>query len=229
MPAGTGSIENPVSQNYEFEARGPAIIPSRVVDPPDGKIPYQPWALAWRNQQTHDRDHPTRPEHYDSQQQCMTAPPRLLYATEEYRLIQPRGFVVFVWTRYHQFRVIPLDQEAYPRPGPNLKLWMGFTRGRWDGNTLVVETFNQNGKSRLTSAGDFLTDNVKYTERYTFLDADTITYEVTIDDPSEFTRPWTMRVRQRRHNKDEEIWEEGCPEGIEVERGLFDTTFRRAK
>ena len=74
-----------------------------------------------------------------------------------------------------------------------MKLWMGDARGRWEGNTLVVDTTNVRG-ARLTYIGDFYSDNAHIVERITFVDADTMNYEATVDDPTVFTRPWTMRV-----------------------------------
>lgn len=115
------------------------------------------------------------------------------------------------------YRVIPLDGS--PHIGSNLKTWMG----RWEGNTLVVDTTNLNGKNRLTSTGDFFTGKVHLSERFVFVDPDTMNYEVTITDPTVYTRPWTMRVGQKRLSKKElfdergqvdvELWEEGCVEG----------------
>ena len=93
-----------------------------------------------------------------------------------------------------------------------MKLWMGDGRGRWEGNTLVVDTTNLNAKSRLDVIGDFFSDNAHIVERFIFVDANTMNYEATITDPTVFTRPWTMRVAQRRM-PDEEFWEWACHEG----------------
>ena len=104
----------------------------------------------------------------------------------------------------------PLDGR--PHVGPDVKLWMGDGRGRWEGNTLVVDTRNLKAKSRLDVVGDFFTDKAHLVERMTFVDANTMNYEATIDDPTVFTRPWTMRVVQRRL-PDDEMWEWACHEG----------------
>jgi hypothetical protein len=135
--------------------------------------------------------------------------PRLYYLPT-FHIIQPPGAVLFVWEDYHAYRFIPLDGR--PHVGPNVKLWMGDARGHWEGNTLVVDTTNLNAKSRLSVVGDFFSDKAHLVERMTFVDANTLTYEVTIDDPAVFTRPWTMRVAHRRA-PDEEVWEMGCHEG----------------
>ena len=124
--------------------------------------------------------------------------------------MQPAGSVVFVWDDHHAYRVIPLDGR--PHVGPDVKLWMGDGRGRWEGNTLIVDTRNLKAKSRLDVVGDFFTDKTHLVERLTFVDANTMNYEATVDDPTVFTRPWTMRVVQRRL-PDDEMWEWACHEG----------------
>jgi hypothetical protein len=116
---------------------------------------------------------------------------------------------VFIWDEYHAYRVIPLD--GHPHVGPNLKLWMGDARGHWEGNTLVISTTNLKG-ARLSYIGDFYSDNAHVVERLTFVDASTMSYEATIDDPAVFSRPWTMRVAERRR-PDDEMWESACHEG----------------
>ena len=223
VPATSNGVENPFQTNIDYApAGGGRDIPSRVVDPPDGKIPYQPWALEKRNRQwTVDRDNPTRPEHVDTANRCIHVPPRAYYNQgAAFRVIQPQGSVVFLWEQFHLYRVVPVTPESEVLPGQNLKLWMGLSHGRWDGNTLVVQTTNINGKSRIDSNGDFLTDHARFTERFSFIDAETLVYEITIEDPTVYTRPWTMRVLQK-HRKDEEPMEDACHEGMEVERSLF--------
>jgi hypothetical protein len=184
--------------------------PSRIVDPADGLLPYQPWAAAKQKQQESDYEHPTRPEHIDTQHRCLlSGVPRLYAIVPSYRIIQIPGSVIFVWDEYHAYRVVPLDGR--PHVAPSVKLWMGDARGHWEGNTLVVDTTNMRG-ARLTYIGDFYSQNAHVVERMTFVDANTMTYEATVDDPSVFTRPWTMRVGQKRR-PDEETWESACWEG----------------
>src|SRR4030095_11580117 len=125
----------------------------------------------------------------------------------------------FVWDDYHAYRVVPLDGR--PHIGSTAKLWMGAWRGHWEWHTLVLDTTNVNSKGRLTVAGDFLSDKAHITERLTFVDADTMTYETTIDDPTVFPRPWTMRAVEKR-KAEYEIWENDCHEGdIRVEGMLL--------
>jgi hypothetical protein len=210
---GSVSLSNPISGGADLlrRASGKDVrVPSRVTDPPDGLVPYQPWALARQKQQEAVYDKPTRPEHIDTQHRCLLGGiPRLYTNVPTFRIIQPPGAVVFIWDEYHAYRVIPLD--ARPHIGSEVKLWMGDARGHWEGTTLVVDTTNVKG-TRLSFSGDFFSDNVHITERIAFVDANTMNYDATIDDPTVFTRAWTMRVVEKRR-PDEEPWESACWEG----------------
>jgi hypothetical protein len=210
---GSTSLTNPIDGQADFDRRVTGAdprVPSRVVDPPDGQIPYQPWAAARQKQQAQDYDKPTKPEHFDTQHRCLlSGVPRLYYIVPAFKILQPPGSVVFIWDEYHAYRVIPLDGR--PHVGPNVKLWMGDARGHWEGNTLIIDTTNVKG-ARLTYMGDFYSDNAHVVERLTFVDANTMSYEATIDDPTVYTRPWTLRVAERRR-PDDEVWESACYEG----------------
>ena len=93
----------------------------------------------------------------------------------------------------HYYRAIPLN-GAMPHVSPTVKQWMGNSRGHWEGNTLVVDVTGITGKNWLDQVGNFFSDNVHVVERFTLADANTIDYEVTIEDPTVFTRPWKMRL-----------------------------------
>jgi hypothetical protein len=211
--AGSTSLTNPISGGEDFDRRvkGTEIRrPSRIIDPPDGLLPYQPWAAARQKQQEKDYDNATRPEHIDTQHRCLlSGVPRMYTIVPVFQIIQSPGAVVFVWDEYHAYRVIPLDGR--PHIASNVKLWMGDARGHWEGNTLVVDTTNVRG-ARLTYIGDFYSENAHVTERIAFVDADTMNYEATVTDPTVFTRPWTMRVVEKRR-PDDEVWESACWEG----------------
>ena len=210
---GTHSLNPAISSGDFFRNRLAGVTtdnPSRIVDPEDGLIPYQPWAAALQQELEATYENPTRPEHIDTQTRCLGPGVPRLYYNPRFRILQPTGSVVFVWDQYHSYRVIPLDGR--PHISPRIKLWSGDGRGRWEGNTLVVDTRNLNAKSRLDVVGDFFTDQARILERFIFIDADTMHYEATITDPSVFTRPWTMRVVQRRE-AEEEFWEYACHEG----------------
>jgi hypothetical protein len=211
--AGSTSLTNPISGGEDFDQRASGTSvrrPSRIIDPPDGLLPYQPWAAARQKQQNYDYDHATKPEHIDTQHRCLlSGVPRLYTIVPSFKIIQTLGSVLFVWDEYHAYRVIPLDGR--PHIAPDVKLWMGDGRGHWEGNTLVVDTTNVRG-ARLTYIGDFNSENAHIVERFTFVDADTMNYEATVDDRTVFTRPWTMRVVEKRR-PDQEVWESACWEG----------------
>jgi hypothetical protein len=206
---GTFSLTNPMTGAAEFESRATGRVirnPSRIVDPPDGQVPYQPWAAALKKQQEVNFEHTTRPEHIDTQSRCLLSGVPRWYMLGQFQVIQTPGTVVFIWDDYHAYRV---------------KLWMGDGRGRWEGNTLVIDTTNLNGKARMSVTGDFFSANAHLVERLTFADTSTMTYEVTIDDPTVFTRPWTMRVAERRR-PNEEPWEASCHEGEKSSEGALE-------
>jgi hypothetical protein len=213
VSGGTQSLDPLMSSAADFEQRVTGVVkhpPSAIVDPVDGHIPYQPWAAALQKGLATAYENPTRPEHVDTQTRCLVPGIPRLYYFPTFRITQAPGRVVFVWDEYHTYRVIPLDGR--PHLGPNMKLWMGDARGHWEGTTLVVDTTNLNAKSRLDVIGDFYSDKAHIVERFVFVDANTMNYEATITDASVFTRPWTIRIAQRRI-ADDEFWEFACHEG----------------
>ena len=215
---GTHSLNPAISSGDYFRNQLAGVTtdnPSRIVDPADGNVPYQPWAAALQQELEAVYENPTQPGHIDTQTRCLGPGVPRFYLNPRFRILQPSDSVVFVSDQYHSFRVIPLDGR--PHISPRVKLWSGDGRGRWEGNTLVVDTTNLNAKSRLDVVGDFFSDQAHLLERFIFIDDVTMHYEVTITDPTVFTQPWTMRVIQRRE-AEEEFWEYACHEG---ERDAF--------
>jgi len=208
--AGGGRLEE-----IQREQKGIARIakPSRVVDPPDGKIPYLPAAAARQRVLADHADTPIAPEHIDPQARCLAGGvPREMFHSQV-RILQSAGQVVILNSQNHVFRVIPLDGR--PHVGPHTKLWMGDSRGHWEGTTLVVDVTNQNAKGRLDMVGNFFSDNAHVVERFAFVDTNTLNYRATIEDPAVYTRPWTIAskfVRGKR-GQGEEYWEDACHEG----------------
>jgi hypothetical protein len=161
---------------------------SRIVDPADGKIPYQPWAAA-KAKDILDNHLDPQPQHLDPVSRCVVqGVPRGMYQGE-YEILQPPGQVVILIEPVHQFRVIPLDNR--PQPHGDIKLFMGSSRGRWEGNTLVVTTTNFNNLTWFDIVGSFHSAAMKVMERFTFTDINTIDYRATIEDAKVYTRPWT--------------------------------------
>jgi len=196
-----------------------------IIDPPDGLIPYQPWAAAKRQEIPHGRDGETIGRKLTQRQPvslrdlsphtfCLPGAPHVVF-NRDFQFIQTPGAVVMAWEWSHAYRVISLDGR--PHIAPNVKLVMGDARGHWDGNTLVVETTNLNDWDWLDAAGTFHSDAMSTIERFAFADANTINYQVTVTDPKVFTRPWTAAFAIRRTTPGEELMEHACVEG---ERGV---------
>jgi hypothetical protein len=179
--------------------------PTWVVDTPDGKIPYQPWALEQRKENWDKYLDPNVP--------CLSSGvPRMLYTPGDITIAQTKDAFVLEHSRSHTFRVIPIGSA--PRIDPSVRLWLGTSRGRWDGNTFVADVTNQNGLTWLDQAGNFFSEAVHVVERFTMADANTIHYEARIDDPTVYTRPWTMVFAMRRNTDPKyEVFEEACHEG----------------
>ena len=189
---------------------------SLIVDPADGRIPYQPWARARRTEVFDNHNNPTKWEHVDTHTRCfLSGIPRLFYQGE-FQILQPPGYVVILQEFNHGSRIIPLDGR--PHVGDGIKLWMGDSRGRWEGNTLVVDVTSNNDKARLDIVGDFHSDAARIAERFTFVSPDRINYEATFEDPKAYTRPFTMaltfgRTVQGEAAKSYELLESACHEG----------------
>ena len=189
---------------------------SLIADPPDGKIPYQPWARAKRQDVFDNHNNPTTWEHVDPHTLCwLSGVPRMFYQGMT-QILQTPGYVVVLQEFNHAYRVIHLDGRPHVPAG--LKLWMGDSRGRWEGHTLVVDVTSKNDKTRFDIVGDFHSDAVRIRERFTVVDPDTIRYEATFDDPTVYTRPFTMRLNLGRAVRGEEakthhLMEEACREG----------------
>jgi hypothetical protein len=186
-----------------------------MVDPPDGVMPHQPWALERRNQAMKEFLAPT-PAMMDPQTRGWPngMPRENYYSSIEngpFQIFQPPGYVVFFYEIHHEFRIVPLDGR--PHPGQDIKLWEGDSRGHWEGNTLVIEVMNNDDSTRFDVMGNFHSDQMKVTERWTILDKDSIDYKATIDDPKVYTKPWTLGVKMVRAKPGTEIFEYAGVEG----------------
>jgi len=174
-----------------------------VVDPADGKLPYQTWARAERIA----RAQPHR-GYDDPTAHCFVAGiPRSHYVPQPVQILQPPGYVVVLFERM-SWRHIAMT----PRPDlpDNVRLWQGDSHGRWDGDTLVVESKSFNGKAWLNEVGDIVSHMQTVVERFTPVDDDTIIYRATVSDPIPYTRPWTIQVPM--HRKADELLEVACRE-----------------
>jgi hypothetical protein len=186
---------------------------SLIVDPPDGKIPpltpaAQQRATA-RAQQA--RLHPADgPENRSLGERCLVqasaGPPMLPGGyNNNYQIVQGPGYVAILVEMLHEVRIIPLDGR--PHLPSAVRHWLGDSRGRWEGNTLVVDTTNFTGKTAFRGSGE----NLHLVERFTRTDAETIRYEFTVDDPATFTKPWSAELPM--HPGQGPIYEYACNEG----------------
>jgi hypothetical protein len=200
---------------YWFE-RGEVVAGRRsslIVDPPDGRIPpLTPAAQKQAAARAQERSlHPADgPEDRSLQERCLlwgSAGPPMLPGpyNSNYQIVQSRGYVMIFVEMIHDARIIPLDVR--PHLGPEIRLWLGDSRGHWEGNTLVVDTTNFTGKSAFRGSGE----NLHLIERFTRVDSETIRYEFTVDDPATFTRPWKAEIPMRKTQGP--IYEYACNEG----------------
>ena len=128
-------------------------------------------------------------------------------------IVQAPGWVAIRNEMIHETRVVPLDGR--PHPSPEIKTWMGISRGRWDGDTLVVETRNFDPRTSgiaVNGGGARISDALVVTERFTRVGGDQIDYEMHVSDPKTWTRAWTMRYPLKLDN-DYGFYEYACHEG----------------
>jgi len=179
-----------------------------IVDPPDGLIPYQPWAAekAKDNFAHHLADEPEL-HCYES------GLPNQMYRQFGFQILEPGGYVVMNWEFMHAVRIIPTDNRPHVLP-PSKKLFQGDSVGHWEGDTLIVDTTNLNDRTWLDSAGNIHSDQMHVVERFTMVNDRTINYEATIDDPKAYTRPWKVAFPLNRNMQPNyEQMEFACIEG----------------
>jgi hypothetical protein len=189
-----------------------------VVDPPDGRVPVRPEA-----EQRRDADAARITESYEFMNvwdRCITrgVPGGFFPANYNngYQILQTPGYVVIVSEMIHEARIIPTDGR--PHRAAHLRSITGESVGRWEGDTLVVDTTNYNDKGSIATAstsgrmrGIPQSEALHVVERFRRLDAGTISYTVTIDDPVVYTRPWTVSMPLARDD-DYRIYEYACQE-----------------
>jgi len=186
---------------------------SLIVDPPDGKIPAMTSEAQKRASARAERRklHPSDgPEDRSLAEQCIvwpvSGPPMMPTGyNSNYQIIQAPGYVVILVEMLHDARIIPLDGRPHVSSG--IREWMGDSRGHWEGDTLVVDTTNFSGKTAFRGSGQ----NLHLVERLTRVDAETLRYEFTVDDPATFTRPWKAEIPMRATHGP--IYEYACSEG----------------
>jgi hypothetical protein len=172
-----------------------------------GAIPYQPWAAAMKKE---NADHWLE---RDPEIKCfMPGVPRATYMPYPFQILQGTDTILIAYEFAGTTRTIHMT-DVGKSPSPS---WMGWSRGRWDGDTLVVDVTDFNDQTWFDRAGNFHSDALHVVERYTPVSPYHVMYEATIEDPKVFTRPWTMRMPlYRRFESDRRLLEYKCVEFVE--------------
>jgi hypothetical protein len=218
-------------------------LTSLMSDPPNGRFP----ALTPKGKELYDKMHGSykpgqtvfdSPEDFDSWDRCITRGLPVSMLPRNYnngiRIMQSPGYVLIVLEMAHEVRIIPTDGR--PALDPSIKQWLGESRGHWEDNTLVVETTNFNGKAAMTNAGvpsspplTPSTENMRFIERFTRTDNDTIEYQMTVEAPEVLTSSWSAAFPMKLDNS-YQMFEYACHEGNTAIRGYIETSrFERAE
>lgn len=171
------------------------------------EIPYQPWAAAKKKENA---------EHWlerDPEIRCfMPGVPRATYMPYPFQILQGSSEILIAYEFAGTTRTIHMNTVG---DSPSTT-WMGWSRGHWDGETLVVEVTDFNDQTWFDRAGNFHSDALRVVERYTPVSPHHLMYEATIEDPKVFTRPWKIRMPlYRRFEKDKQLFEYKCVEFVE--------------
>jgi hypothetical protein len=213
-----GGAEADVGRAYNefWRTRGGVVATLRtslIIDPTNGRIPPLTPEAQKQNATRNDyrRLHPADgPEDRPLAERCLlwgsAGPPMLPVGyNSNYQIIQTPGYVVILIEMIHDTRIIHLDGR--PHQPQNVRQWLGDSIGRWEGQTLVVETTNFTDKTAFRGASE----NMRLVERFTRTAENTLLYEFTVDDPSSFTRSWTGQVPMTKTN--DQLFEYACHEG----------------
>jgi hypothetical protein len=221
---GAADLARRAYNNVWFD-RGTHTVKSRrtslVVDPPDGRVP----PLTPEAQKKHDSFraqlalHPADgPEDRLLTERCIlfgaAGPPMLPEPyNNNYQIVQSPGYVTILAEMNHEARIIPLDGR--PHAPQNIRQWTGDSRGRWEGDTLVVDssnfTFNNQSRFGVAYLDGMSDQNLHVVERFTRTDPDTILYRATVEDPTVYTKPWTVEISMTK--REERVFEYACHEG----------------
>jgi len=213
------SAANNAPRHWLERPANPSHATSLIVDPPDGRIPAltpEGEKLAAERRAQRNRGLPASYKDFSNYDRCISrgVAGSLLPAIygNGTRIEQAPGYVVIQNEMIHEARVIPLDKR--PHVGAGVREWMGDSRGHFDGDTLVIETTNLNQRTGVGGFGNgaLQSAQAKLVERLTRVDAQTVRYELTVDDPVIYTKPWTVRLNLDT-KPGYEIYEYACHEG----------------
>ncbi|MES2626901.1 MAG: hypothetical protein V4628_16565 [Pseudomonadota bacterium] len=193
QPDVQGHWSNTIGNHNDFT--GTARSPSRVTNPADGHVPFQDWARVKAEDFAAHLENPIRPEYVEPFARCAPGGPSKSFMWHGYEIRQYPDYVVFLFDS--GTRVIHLDGK--PALPETVKLWNGDSRGHWEGNTLVVDVNNVNGKARFGRSGEFVSADADIKERYTFdNEGEYFLYEAVYTDPSVLTAPMTVSIASKR-------------------------------
>ena len=195
---------------FWFERGNSTGRTSLMTDPKDGRVPPFTPEGQKRNAALRAMDGTDSWENRGLSERCLTrptlGPPIIPGNYNAYvRLVQTPGYFVISVEMPSVSRVVPMDGR--PHLSPQIREWLGDSRGHWEGNTLVVETTNFTDKSNFRGSGK----DMRLIERFTRVDANRLNYEFTVEDPGSFTKPWTALIPMTK--TDDEIYEYACHEG----------------
>jgi hypothetical protein len=210
---GIWQVRNTAADDLQDHAARHGMRPgTSVVD--GGEIPYQPWAAAQKAKNYAARDTA------DPLAKCyLPGVPRIMYMDHPFHIFQTPTQIAMTFEWSHVFRVVPVNGS---KPHDGIEFWMGDSRGRWEGDTLVVEVTNHNDRTWFDRSGNFHSEQLRLVERYTLLDADTLRYQVTVEDPKVFTRPWTISMPLHRQKEMARVLEYHCQAEAEEANGAFE-------
>ncbi len=224
LPESEFSAEDPsainASRHWLERPETPSRATSLVVEPPNGRLPELTATgqerLAARRGRRPRGSLPASYTDFTNYDRCITRGVvgsilPVIYGNGT-QVVQAPGVVVIRNEMIHEARVIPLDGSAHP--GAGVRMWMGDSRGRFDGDTLVIETTNFTDRTGLGGNGNGAvhSENLRLVERLHRVDADTLRYEFTVHDPETYTRPWTVAF-DLDSRPGYEIYEYACHEG----------------
>ena len=207
---------NTANWDIEAHAAGPSLVrelgaiaavPGGLGIVEGGEIPYRPEALAKKKQNQANR------LKLDPEIKCyLPGVPRVMYMPFPFQIIQSQKHIMMISGYASAVRTIYMANQT-EAPADS---WMGWSNGHWEGETLVIDVTDQNDSTWFDRSGNFHSDALHVVERYTRRSADTLNYEVTIEDPKVFSRPWKISMPLYRHvEKNARVLEYKCPEFAE--------------
>lgn len=191
------------------------FVPAGLSVVEGGTIPYNAAGLAKKKENT------AKQAELDPMSKCyMPGPTRLIYLPLPFQIFQTPKYLAIVSEYTHSWRIIYTDGSTHLE---GIEFWMGDSRGRWEGDTLVVDVRNLNDKTWFDMAGNHHSADVRIEERFRRVDANTLQYEATITDPKIFTRPWkiSMPIYRLQPTERDRILEYECAVLLEEAAGTF--------